>query len=153
ALRRPETLTTPGFRPVSVRLKDGRTLSGLAKNESNYDLQLQSTDGVLHVLSKDQIEKQSRELKSLMPATNATNDEMRDLLAFLTRLTDGALTNAAVFTKGTDPNAFAEIANPKPGNWPTYNGQLSGNRHSGIDEINLSNVAKLAPKWMFPIAN
>ncbi len=35
--------------------------------------------------------------------------------------------------------SFAEIVDPKPGDWPTYHGRLGGNRHS------------LAPKWMFPI--
>jgi alcohol dehydrogenase (cytochrome c) len=37
--------------------------------------------------------------------------------------------------------------------WPTYNGQLGGNRYSTLGEINRSNVARLAPAWMFPVAN
>jgi alcohol dehydrogenase (cytochrome c) len=35
--------------------------------------------------------------------------------------------------------------------WPTYNGQLSGNRHSALDEINVSNVARLSVKWTYEI--
>jgi alcohol dehydrogenase (cytochrome c) len=46
---------------------------------------------------------------------------------------------------------FADIVHPKPGEWPSYNGQLSGNRHSSLDQINISNVAQLALKWTFPI--
>ena len=46
---------------------------------------------------------------------------------------------------------FEDIARPKPGAWPTYDGSLSGNRFSPLDQINTSNVQKLAPKWMFTV--
>src|SRR5947208_13100771 len=46
---------------------------------------------------------------------------------------------------------FEEIAHPKPGAWPTYDGSLSGNRFSPLDQINTGNVQKLAPKWMFTV--
>ncbi len=46
---------------------------------------------------------------------------------------------------------FEDIARPKPGTWPTYDGNLSGNRFSPLNQINTSNVQKLAPKWMFTI--
>ena len=42
---------------------------------------------------------------------------------------------------------FDEIARPKPGEWPSYNGHLSANRHSPLDQINTRNVATLEPKW------
>jgi alcohol dehydrogenase (cytochrome c) len=42
---------------------------------------------------------------------------------------------------------FDEIARPKPGEWPSYNGLLSANRHSPLDHINTQTVAKLEPKW------
>jgi alcohol dehydrogenase (cytochrome c) len=35
--------------------------------------------------------------------------------------------------------------------WPTYNGQIGGNRYSTIDQINRSSVARLAPAWVFTI--
>ncbi|HTB12093.1 MAG TPA: PQQ-binding-like beta-propeller repeat protein [Bryobacteraceae bacterium] len=38
--------------PVTVTLENGKTLSGIKKNESNYELQLLGTDGRLHVISK-----------------------------------------------------------------------------------------------------
>ena len=46
---------------------------------------------------------------------------------------------------------FEDIAQPKPGTWPTYHGRLSGNRFSPLDQINGSNVDRLAPRWMFTI--
>jgi len=47
--------------------------------------------------------------------------------------------------------AFADIARPKPGAWPTYHGNLSGNRFSPLDQINPTTIHSLAPKWMFTI--
>lgn len=37
--------------------------------------------------------------------------------------------------------------------WPTYHGQFSGNRYSELDQISKSNVARLTPKWIFPLVN
>jgi alcohol dehydrogenase (cytochrome c) len=33
--------------------------------------------------------------------------------------------------------------------WPTYHGNLGGNRYSAMNQINAGNVARLAPAWMF----
>ncbi len=49
------------------------------------------------------------------------------------------------------PAAFDEIAHPKTGDWPSYNGQLSGNRHSSLDRIHVGNVAQLALQWSYPV--
>jgi alcohol dehydrogenase (cytochrome c) len=35
--------------------------------------------------------------------------------------------------------------------WPTYNGEVGGNRFSTLDQINKANVARLAPAWVFTI--
>jgi alcohol dehydrogenase (cytochrome c) len=37
--------------------------------------------------------------------------------------------------------------------WPTYNGDPGGNRYSKLTAIDKTNVAQLAPKWMFPLPN
>ena len=46
---------------------------------------------------------------------------------------------------------FDDVAHPKAGAWPTYHGQLSGNRFSTLDQINGATIHSLAPKWMFTI--
>src|SRR5580698_1810446 len=33
--------------------------------------------------------------------------------------------------------------------WPSYNGDPSGNRYTKLTQIDKSNVARMAPKWMF----
>jgi alcohol dehydrogenase (cytochrome c) len=35
--------------------------------------------------------------------------------------------------------------------WPTYNGDPSGNRYSKLTQIDKSNVGRLAPRWIFPM--
>ena len=155
ALRDPGALGAPGYKLVSVRLRSGQIIRGLAKNESNYDLQLLDLDGKLHLLSREQIDEEIADPKGLMPPVPATSAEQRDLLAFLSRLTeDNAASAIGPGTAALDGGlAFSAIANPKPGDWPTYHGHLSGNRHSELREINTSNVAQLGAKWMFPIAD
>ena len=35
--------------------------------------------------------------------------------------------------------------------WPSYDGSDSGNRYSSLEEINTTNVKRLAPAWIFPV--
>jgi alcohol dehydrogenase (cytochrome c) len=37
--------------------------------------------------------------------------------------------------------------------WTSYNGGMSGSRYSALTQINKSNAASLAPKWMFSLRN
>ncbi len=142
----------PSYRAVTVRLKSGETIRGLAKNESAFDLQVQGVDGKLHLLLRDQVAEVIFE-KSLMPKLEATPKERQDLLAYLTRLTMNPSPKplmAAVPEEGAGIS-FADVASPKPGSWPTYHGNESGNRFSPLDQINTSNIGQLAPKWMYTI--
>ncbi len=33
--------------------------------------------------------------------------------------------------------------------WPAYGGDLSNTRYSALDQINIQNVTKLTPAWMY----
>jgi alcohol dehydrogenase (cytochrome c) len=140
------------YRAVTVRLRDGRSIRGLARNESPFDLQLLGVDGELHLLRKEQVAAVVRE-KSLMPKVEASAAEMRDLIAFLTRLrADPHVTTLpSDIDVGNAGIPFADVAWPKPGTWPTYHGNQSGNRFSPLDQINAGNVQRLAPAWIFAI--
>ncbi|MBV8903122.1 MAG: hypothetical protein JOZ22_05750, partial [Acidobacteriia bacterium] len=37
--------------------------------------------------------------------------------------------------------------------WPTYHGSPSGNRYTTLTQIDRNNVARLGPRWIFPMAN
>jgi PQQ-dependent dehydrogenase (methanol/ethanol family) len=136
------------YHAVTVQLRDGKTIRGVAKNESVFDVQLLGTDGQLHLLSKDQVSGIIRE-KSLMPRFDGTADEQRDLIAYLASLkSDPDAKNALAGTAGIP---YSDVASPRPGSWPTYHGNESGNRFSPLNQINTTNVQQLAPKWMFNI--
>jgi alcohol dehydrogenase (cytochrome c) len=150
AIKDPSRRITPGFRVATVRLNNGSSLRGLLKNESTFDLQLQGLDGRLRVLTRNEIAAVDREKKSIMPPVEASEGDLRDLLAYLSRLDGSAAAQAGADTAPL-PGAvsFAQIASPQKGDWPTYHGVLTGNRHSSIDQINTANVASLAARWSF----
>ena len=146
ALLHPGSPPREGYRVVSVTLRDGGSLRGLARNESNYDLQLEDLNGQLHYFSREEIAAERPESTSLMPPVTAGRDMVRDLLAFLSRLTT---------TGGPEPiksaNESAIAPDTATGDWPTYNGHMSGNRYSALHEIDTATVRRLAPAWLFPI--
>lgn len=37
--------------------------------------------------------------------------------------------------------------------WPTYDGRLSGNRYTTLNQIQTANVGRLSARWIFPLAN
>lgn len=142
----------PSYAAVTVRLRNGQTIRGIAKNESGFDLQLLDVHGQLHLLLKDEIADIARE-KSLMPKLEARPDEIRNLVAYLSRLVidpnaKDLLSSAAEMPGGV---SFAGIAHPTPGSWPAYDGNESANRFSPLDRINTGNVDRLAPAWMFQL--
>ncbi|MDQ2899779.1 MAG: PQQ-binding-like beta-propeller repeat protein, partial [Acidobacteriota bacterium] len=150
ALLSPSARITPGYDFVTVRLRDGKTLQGFARNRDDYDLQLQDLNGQFHLLRTGQIAAIQDEKQSKMPPVTASQETLQNLVAYLSGLTGvkpGPLT-APAETAGID---FSRILNPKPGDWLTYNGKLSGNRYSELSEIDNANVSQLSLKWIFSI--
>ncbi|MBI3695279.1 MAG: PQQ-dependent dehydrogenase, methanol/ethanol family [Acidobacteria bacterium] len=152
SVQTPSARITPGYQVVTARLRDGRRVRGFARNESNYDLQLQDLEGRFHFFRRDQIAELAREEKSLMPALSASVIEAQNLMAHLTRLSASASPPPGTGKLEAYPT-FSDIVRPKKGEWLTYHGQLGGNRHSPLDQIHAGNVAGLAPRWLFPIPN
>ncbi|MEP7363046.1 MAG: PQQ-binding-like beta-propeller repeat protein [Acidobacteriota bacterium] len=138
------------WRPVAVRLTNGQSLRSILKSESAFDVHLLTTSGDLRLLEKSQVARITPE-PALIPRITAAPGESRDLLAYLTRLTidpKSPRTTTAALGAGV---AFHDIAHPAAGSWPSYHGQLGGNRFSPLDQINKTNIGQLAPKWMFPL--
>ncbi len=51
----------------------------------------------------------------------------------------------------TDGGGVREVTSQT--DWPTYHGVPGGNRYSTLTQIDRTNVSKLAPAWVFPMAN
>jgi PQQ-dependent dehydrogenase (methanol/ethanol family) len=152
ALLQPGAQITPGYELVTVRLRDGQTLRGFARNRSSFDIRLQDREGKFHLLQEGQISDIQDERQSLMPPVKAGPEELQDLIAYLSRLT-GVKPGVPAHADGPDSGGvdFARILNPKAGDWLTYNGKLSGNRYSELSEINAANVSQLKVKWTFSV--
>jgi mono/diheme cytochrome c family protein len=82
ALDEAGTSRMPGYRFVSVQLRDGSSLWGFAQNQDSHDLQLQDLNGRLHLLLDSDYISASSEEQSLNPATGHCGGAP-DLLAFL----------------------------------------------------------------------
>jgi PQQ-dependent dehydrogenase (methanol/ethanol family) len=152
ALLNPSAHIASGYGLVSLQLRDGRTLRGFARGRTRFDIAVQDLNGRFHPVSLDQVARITEEKSSLMPAVKASADELQNLIAFLSGLTGVKPQPTAAPHSPTQGGIdFASILNPKPGDWPTYNGDLSGNRYSRLAQINASNVNKLTLKWTFSI--
>ncbi|MDQ6665623.1 MAG: c-type cytochrome, partial [Acidobacteriota bacterium] len=153
SLLRPNNRRVAGYQVATVELPSGMKVRGFIRNESGFDLQLLGLDGKLYLLSERKFKILARESDSLMPAMRASHDappeEYRDLIAFLRAAPEQKLSQSM---PAALPGAVAwnGIAHPAAGEWPTYHGQLSGNRYSELARINLKNVSQLASAWSFP---
>ncbi len=140
-----------GWSMVSVRLQDGSSVRGLLRSQGKHDLQLQTLDGHLRLLLDTEYREITREKESFMPAMKATGEERRDLLAYLSRLDGVAAGPLKTEGRPIPSEGIEQILHPKPGDWPTYNGLLSANRHSGLTGINAQNVGRLKLDWIYSL--
>src|SRR6516162_8412391 len=73
---------------VHVVLSDGAELTGAARNEDNFSIQLQTADGTFHLLSKSDVRAQTYVGASGMPrdyGSTLTAAELNDVISFLLR--------------------------------------------------------------------
>jgi len=92
-----EAITTPGKnvetrgkekreRPATVLMRDGQRYIGIARNEDNFSLQLQTLDGAFHFLMKSELDHIEYQPRSLMPSdygSALSRQELDDLISFL----------------------------------------------------------------------
>jgi PQQ-dependent dehydrogenase (methanol/ethanol family) len=147
----PSAMITTGYGSVSLVLNDGSKLEGFARAQGSHDLVLQSKDGKLRPLLDREYRSLIADNTSAMPAYKGTEDQQRDLLAFLSTLKGvGVGPLAGPLTPATQ-SEIARIEHPQKGDWPTYNGTLDGNRHSELDQVNLKNASTLQLAWTYTI--
>jgi len=150
SLRHPEKRKVAGYQVAQVKLQSGATVRGFIRNESGFDLQLLGLDGKLYLLAEGKFKILSREPGSLMPRLSASPGEYEDLIAFLRAAPERKLSQPLPAAL-PGSISWSGISKPAPGEWPTYHGQLSGNRYSELDQINPGNIGRLAPAWSFPM--
>lgn len=73
-------------RVVVATTGDGKTLTGIARNEDNFSLQLQTKDGAFHFLEKSSLRALEHRPEPVMPSDYATRlsaQEINDLISYL----------------------------------------------------------------------
>lgn len=86
----PTSRPVDGFSGVTLTLADGTTVSGVAKNYSDYAVDVLDAAGSLHLLSMAQVRQIKFAEKPLMPDTyskSLSQTEIQNLIAFLSRQT------------------------------------------------------------------
>ena len=86
AILDPESLGAAHYRGVEVLLKDGKRLNGVARNRTNYSLQLQDRDGNMHLLNMRDVTEMKLADGSPMPRNykdRLSADEVDNLVAYL----------------------------------------------------------------------
>jgi cytochrome c oxidase cbb3-type subunit III len=92
AITEPNRNLDPRKRTVTVTTADGKTLTGMARNEDNFSLQLQTLDGAFHLLNKSELLKIEYQPRSLMPAgygSRLNTKELDDLVSYLVSIAVG----------------------------------------------------------------
>jgi PQQ-dependent dehydrogenase (methanol/ethanol family) len=146
----PRPRAKAGYDLVAVKLRSGQTIRGFARGRSNFDIRLEDLDGNFHVFQQAEISSIEDEPQSWMPPLPADSPELQNLMAYLSRQT-GVKMEPIVSTGEHAGIEFSDILHPKPGEWPSYNGKLSGNRYSELNQINAANVNRLVVKWIFTV--
>lgn len=79
-------------RMTTVTLRSGEKYTGRVREEDNFSLQLQSTDGTFYFLSKSEIDKMQSDSQPIMPSdygTRLNQRELNDVVSYLIRAAGG----------------------------------------------------------------
>jgi putative heme-binding domain-containing protein len=83
---------------IQVTLIDGRVWEGVARNEDNFSLQLQSSDGAFHLLQKSEVATVKPSSRALMPEDYGqilSAAELDDIVGYLITVARSATQSAA----------------------------------------------------------
>lgn len=88
AILDPDGNGADGYHAVSVTLRNGKSLNGVARNRSNYSLQLQDRQGNLHLVNMADVAEMTLGKGSPMPkdyGKKLSAKEVDDLVAYLAK--------------------------------------------------------------------
>jgi cytochrome c oxidase cbb3-type subunit III len=89
AITDPNKNLDPRRRAVVVTTREGRTQTGVARNEDNFSLQMQTVDGSFHLFKKSELRNIEYQPRSLMPAdygSRLSRQDLDDLVSYLMSL-------------------------------------------------------------------
>jgi cytochrome c oxidase cbb3-type subunit III len=86
AILHPNNENDPRQHVVTVTVEDGQTFTGIIRNEDNFSLQLQTLDGIFHLLRKNTLKGVKEQSRSLMPTNYESilsSQDIDDLVGYL----------------------------------------------------------------------
>ena len=92
---------------MTATLRDGVEVSGVARNEDNFSLQVQSSDGAFHLLMKSDLAKVEFSHVPLMRSDYAqklTARELDDVISFLVRAAESNVKAAPGAARSKHPD-------------------------------------------------
>src|ERR1043166_2618568 len=139
---------------ANVRLPSGQTIAGTLVLRAEFTIALVDAPGQYRSWSAATVKATidnplDAHAKLLDTYTDA---QIHDVLAYLqtlrgpSRPTVETPASASTSARGLDP---AVLLNPPADTWPTYHGDYSGRRHSGLTQITPANVRQLTLAWTF----
>jgi PQQ-dependent dehydrogenase (methanol/ethanol family) len=151
----PDAQIADGYQGVTVVTKSGKTISGVARDNTNYGIEILDGRGDLHRLLKADLREVVFGKSSLMPhdfKQRLTTSEVDDLLAFLGRQSiRQTAANAATVTLGSGGASYDLIRRGEDQDWLTYAGDYAGWRHSPLRQITSSNIGSLVSAWVYHV--
>jgi putative heme-binding domain-containing protein len=87
AVVNPKAEASPGYRPVLIEVEKGQMLRGVVRHESNWSLLVLDEKGNLYLLHGAEMQAAQLQSRSWMPPAHLSDEELRDLLAYLSRRT------------------------------------------------------------------
>jgi PQQ-dependent dehydrogenase (methanol/ethanol family) len=151
----PNAHIAEGYGAVTVVTKSGRILSGVARDNTNYGIEILDAHGDLHRFLKTDLREVVFDKKSLMPGDyrqSLSAAEIDDLVAFLGRqaIRQGGAAPAILPVAPTGAT-YDLIRQGEDANWLTYAGDYAAHRHSPLREINSTNVTSLVSAWTYHV--
>ena len=150
-LSQPHQEQVQGFETVEVRLRGGRQLRGIRKNEDTFSLQMMDENEKLRLLLKKDVVNLRLTGQSLMPPALVSGPQMDNVIAFL-KAAPALDAAASKWTPSADLNVTFQrliAAEKEPQNWLSYWGDLRGTHHSGLASLTPANVRSLTGAWTF----
>ena len=152
----PDAEIAEGYGGVTVTTKSGKTIAGVARDNTNYAIQILDAQGEIHRLLKSDLRDVVLRKSSLMPSDfkqRLSSTEIENLLAFLGRQSirqEGAVVQSAAQPAGAGAR-YDLIRAGAGANWLTYAGDYAAHRHSPLTQVTSTNVKSLVSAWVYHV--
>jgi cytochrome c oxidase cbb3-type subunit III len=108
AILHPEASLDPARKTTVVTTMSGEQLTGIARNEDNFSLQLQTLDGSFHLFIRTDLKSVEHQDRSLMPSdysSRLSHAELDDVVSYLMSVAKDDLSKTKLGRKARKPES------------------------------------------------